>query len=357
MSRVKAITGHKILSTQYKLIGLGIVLFFCFFFSLTIGAIDIGFKEILLIVGQQMGLETQEISTTQSLVLTEFRLPRLLFTVLVGAALGVSGAALQGLFRNPLVEPGIIGVSSGAALGAIFIILGLQKVIGEIPAQYEQWLMPPFAFVGGATTTLLTLKLANYKGQVRTTILILAGVAITSLASAIIGLGIFFADDEQLRSFTFWTLGDLSVATWEKIYLITPLILGSILGLRYHAQSLNALALGESEAFHSGVNVEKVKRSVVFLSALAVGTAVAFAGIIGFLGLVIPHIIRMTISSDQRIVIPASALGGALLLILADILARTAVAPSELPIGIITASIGTPFFIYLLTVAKRKQLL
>lgn len=359
MSRIKvSLLPFRISPTkQQRLGGMAALLFLAFFISLTIGAVDISLKDVSNIFLNQFEISDTEVSATKSLVLTEFRLPRLLFTVLIGAALGVSGAALQGLFRNPLVEPGIIGVSSGAALGAIFIILGLESLIGEINPEFKQWILPPFAFVGGALATSITLKLGNHKGHVRTTILILAGVAITSLASAVIGLGIFFSDEEQLRTFTFWTLGDLSGATWTKLYVIVLPILGTIAGLCYHAKSLNALALGESEAYHSGVNVEKVKRSVVLLSAVAVATAVAFAGIIGFLGLVIPHIIRMTISSDHRIVIPGSAIGGALLLVLADIVARTVVAPAELPIGIITASVGTPFFIYLLTVAKRKQLI
>ncbi|WP_420387965.1 FecCD family ABC transporter permease [Roseivirga sp.] len=347
----------KRLASRHQLGGMALLLCTSFLISLTIGAVDISLKDVMHIFLNQLGLGSTEVAVTKSLVLTDFRLPRLLFTVLIGAALGVSGAALQGLFRNPLVEPGIIGVSSGAALGAIFIILGLEAFLGDIPANLEQWLMPPFAFFGGAIATYITLKLGNYKGQVRITILILAGVAITSMASAIIGLAIFYSDEQQLRTFTFWTLGDLSGATWTKIYVITLPILGTIAGLCHYARSLNALALGESEAYHSGVNVERVKKRVVLLSAVAVGTAVAFAGVIGFLGLVIPHIIRMTISSDHRIVIPGSAIGGALLLILADIVARTAVAPAELPIGIITASVGTPFFIYLLTVAKRKNLI
>lgn len=355
--KISLLPSYKQLASKYQLGGMALLLLLSFFISLTIGAVDISLKDIFNIFLNQLGIGTSEVTATKSLVLSDFRLPRLLFTVLIGAALGVSGAALQGLFRNPLVEPGIIGVSSGAALGAIFIIMGLESAIGEISPELKQWILPPFAFVGGALATFVTLKLGNYKGQIRTTILILAGVAITSLASAAIGLGIFFSDEQQLRTFTFWTLGDLSGATWTKLYVIVLPILGTIAGLCYYAKSLNALALGESEAYHSGVSVEKVKRSVVLLSAVAVGTAVAFAGIIGFLGLVIPHIIRMTISSDHRIVIPGSAIGGALLLILADIVARTVVAPAELPIGIITASVGTPFFIYLLTVAKRKQLI
>lgn len=357
MSKALPISLPKIFDANKRIMLMTVSLVVVFFISLSVGAVEITFKDSINIFLNELGLGTTEVSAVKTLVFKDIRLPRLIFTILIGAGLGVSGAALQGLFRNPLVEPGIIGVSSGAALGAIFIIMGLQSLLGEIPDNYKQWLLPPFAFVGGVIATFTTLKLGKYKGKVRVTILILAGVAITALTNAVIGLGIFYSNDEQLRAFTFWTLGDLSVATWTKVYIIIIPIMAAIGGLMYHARSLNALALGESEAYHSGVNVEKLKNITIFLSALAVGTAVAFAGVIGFLGLVIPHIIRLTISSDHRIVIPGSAIGGALLLILADIFARTVVAPSELPIGIITASVGTPFFIYLLVVAKRKNLI
>ena len=338
------------------MIMLSLLLLILFVVSLSIGSVELGAKDIGNILFDKLGIVNGDYSLTQSVVLMDIRLPRLVFTVLIGASLGVSGAALQGLFRNPLVEPGIIGVSSGAALGAFVVILGFTSFIGDLPESYKVWLLPPFAFLGGMTATFLTLRLGNYQGKVRTTILILAGVAITALANAMIGLGIFYADDQQLRTFTFWTLGDLSVATWNKTYIIFIPIVVSILGLNQQSKALNAIALGEAEAFHSGVNVERVKRFIVFLSALCVGIAVSFAGIVAFIGLVIPHIVRMVFSSDHRIVIPASALGGAALLIFADVIARTVVSPSELPIGIVTAGIGTPFFIYLLMIAKRKNL-
>ena len=339
------------------ILSLSLFLLAILLFSLTIGAVDISIKNIFSIFLNGLGLDFHDFSSVQEVVLLDIRLPRLIFTILIGVALGVSGAALQGLFRNPLVEPGIIGVSSGAALGAFIVILGLSTFLDNVPDLYKIWLLPPFAFLGGVIATHFTLKLGNYQGKVRVTILILAGVAISALASALIGLGIFYADDQQLRTFTFWTLGDLSAGTWLKISVITPPILAAVLGLIRQSSSLNAIALGEAEAYHSGVNVEKVKKTIVFLSALCVGVAVSFAGVIGFVGLVIPHIIRMALSSDHHIVIPASAIGGAILLILADIFARTVVSPSELPIGVVTAALGTPFFIYLLVIAKRKNLI
>ncbi len=323
---------------------------------MAIGAVPISPMEIVQIFGQKLGL-FQGIDKTQELVLLNIRLPRMLLTVLIGVALGLSGAALQGLFRNPLVEPGIIGVSSGAALGAIIIITFVGVVAPHLVENYSSLLLPVFAFAGGVVATFVTLRLSSHEGKTQITYLILAGVAITSLAGAVIGLSIFYADDVQLRTYTFWTLGDLSVATWDKLKILFPLIVVACVGLIGMGRSLNAIALGESEAFHSGVAVEKVKLWAVLLSALAVGTSVAFTGIIGFIGLVVPHIIRISFDSDHTLVLPASALGGACLLILADLFARTIVAPAELPIGVVTAIIGTPFFIYLLTSSKKKHLI
>lgn len=324
--------------------------------SLAIGAVPISPLEILRILGHQLGL-VSGIDETRELVLLNIRLPRLLLTLLVGAALGLSGASLQGLFRNPLVEPGIIGVSGGAALGAIVVIMFLGALAPAWSEQAGPWMMPLFAFLGGLSATFLVLKLSWSEGKTRVTYLILAGVAITSLTGAAIGLSIFYADDTQLRTYTFWTLGDLGVASWETLRVLFPLTALACAGLISLARPLNAMALGESEAFHSGVPVERVKFLAILFSALAVGTSVAFTGIIGFVGLVVPHIIRISLSSDQTLVLPASAIGGACLLLLADVFARTVVAPAELPVGVVTAVIGAPFFIYLLRSSKKKRLI
>ena len=323
--------------------------------SLAVGAVPITLTDTLWVFGQKLGWMADATDTTQ-VVLFSIRLPRLLFTVLIGAALGLSGAALQGLFRNPLVEPGIIGISSGAALGAIVVIM----LVGTHPALAERaqsWLLPLFAFLGGLAATFFTLRLSQAEGRTHITYLILAGVAVAALTGAAIGLAIFYADDTQLRSYTFWTLGDLSAATWDKLGVLAPLVGISVAGLIATARPLNAIALGEAEAYHSGVAVERVKLTIVFFSALAVGASVAFAGIIGFVGLIVPHMVRICFTSDQRLVLSASALGGAGLLLLADMLARTVVAPAELPIGVITATIGAPFFIYLLKATKKRRLI
>ena len=324
--------------------------------SLAVGAVSITLTDTLRAFGQKLGWVADTADTTQ-VVLFSIRLPRLLFTVLIGAALGLSGAALQGLFRNPLVEPGIIGISSGAAVGAIFVIMFVGSPFPQLAERAQSWLLPLFAFLGGLAATFFTLRLSQSDGRTHITYLILAGVAVAALTGAAIGLAIFYADDTQLRSYTFWTLGDLSAATWDKLGVLLPLVGAAVVGLIAVARPLNAIALGEAEAYHSGVPVERVKMMVVVLSALAVGASVAFAGIIGFVGLIVPHIVRICFTSDQRLVLPASALGGACLLLLADMLARTIVAPAELPIGVITATIGAPFFIYLLNATKKRRLI
>ena len=324
--------------------------------SLSVGAVPVSWTDALRVFGQKLGWTAHPPDTAQ-VVLLSIRLPRLLFTVLIGAALGLSGAALQGLFRNPLVEPGIIGISSGAALGAIVVIMFVGTQFPQLAERMQSWLLPLFAFLGGLAATFFTLRLSQTDGRTHITYLILAGVAIAALTGAAIGLAVFYADDNQLRSYTFWTLGDLSAATWDKLSVLTPLVGLAIAGLIAVARPLNAIALGEAEAYHSGVAVEQVKLTVVLLSALAVGASVAFAGIIGFVGLIVPHIVRISFTSDQRLVLPASAIGGACLLLLADMLARTVVAPAELPIGVVTATIGAPFFIYLLKSTKKRRLI
>jgi iron complex transport system permease protein len=333
-----------------------ILLVLLFLLSLSIGAVPITIGEIIKIVLSKTGIMASIEDDVQSLVLLAIRLPRIVFTVMIGAALGISGASLQGLFRNPLVEPGIIGVSSGAALGAVTVILGSKLLSPALAETFGVWLLPAFSFAGAIIATLITLRLGSFEGKTQITILILGGVAITALAGAAIGLAIFYADEQQLRTYSFWTLGDLSVATWEKNLMLAPFAISTVIILTLLGKPLNALALGEAEAFHSGVNVERLKVTIVILCSLAVGTSVAFAGIIGFVGLVIPHIIRIAFSSDHRLVLPLSAIGGACLLLVADMIGRTVVAPAELPIGIITAVIGTPFFLYLLMSNKKKKL-
>ncbi len=336
------------------IIGLGILLIITVLFSLTIGAVSIPVSEVALILLKSVGLfTTVPIDSTHEVVLNSIRFPRILMTLLIGGILGISGASLQGLFRNPLVEPGLIGVSGGSAAAVVMVVV-FSTSLG-ITRWSQELLIPVAAFAGGLLATFLVLKLSYRTGGTNIALLILIGVAVNALTGAIIGLAIFYADENQLRTFTFWTLGDLGGATWDKLAIAGPIIAISIGMLLFFGRTLNAFALGEAEAFHVGVDVERTKRLIVFFSALGVGVSVSLAGMIGFIGLVIPHLVRVLFHPDHRLVLPASVLGGALLLVLADIIARTIASPAELPIGVVTALIGAPFFMMLLLNAKSKQ--
>jgi iron complex transport system permease protein len=339
---------------SWLLPGLGVLLLAAVLISLSMGAVQMAVPEVIAILAGKIGFATGSFTEQQQLVLLSIRLPRIVLGVVSGGALGVTGASLQGLFRNPLVEPGLIGVSSGAALFAVVIIV----FGGWLPAALnglQHYLLPVFAFLGGLLVTLITCKLSQREGKTDITILILVGVAMNALAGALIGLSIYYADDTALRTFTFWTLGDLGGASWQKTGLAIPLIVLPSLGLLFFYRQLNAIALGEAEAWHMGVPVEKVKYGIILLSALAVGASVSMGGMIGFVGLVVPHILRTLCGPNHRHILPASLLLGASLLTLSDLFARTVVSPSEIPIGVVTAMTGTPFFLWLLLNAKRKR--
>ncbi len=338
------------------ILSLGLILLFTILFSLTVGAVGITLKEATIILFKNIGLfPNTTIDETYAVVMTTIRLPRVLMTLLIGAALGVSGASLQGLFRNPLVEPSLIGVSGGSAAAVVMVIVFGSSIFSFLPAWMYNSIISIVAFGGGCLATFFVLRLSLNSGRTNITMLVLIGVAVNALTGALIGLAIFYADENQLSTFMFWTLGDLGGATWDKLSLGAPILLLSTIALMFFAQPLNALALGESDAYHMGVNVEQIKRLMILLSALAVGISVSLAGMIGFIGLIVPHVIRTLFHSDNALVLPASALGGALLLLVADIVGRTLVSPAELPIGVVTALIGSPFFISLLLKTKQKH--
>lgn len=288
-------------------------------------------------------------------VIWDLRLPRVVLGLLVGSALSVAGALMQGLFRNPLAEPGLVGVSSGAAVGAAMAIVLVDHIPGFAAVSGAAWLLPLSAFVGALGVTLAIRQLASGGGHTAVGTLLLAGIAVNSLAGAVLGLATFVSDDSQLRSLTFWTLGSLGGATWPIVaWVLGPTLFLLVLAPRL-AGGLNALALGEEAAGHLGFRVERLKAAVILLTALAVGAAVAFTGLIGFVGLVIPHLIRLSIGPDHRLLIPGSALLGGALLVVADTLARLLVAPAELPLGILTALIGAPFFLAMLFQQRRRM--
>jgi iron complex transport system permease protein len=282
------------------------------------------------------------------LVFMNIRLPRLVLGMAAGAGLGMAGALMQGLFRNPLADPGLIGVSSGAALAAAATMVVGGLWFPELPRQLGSWTLVLMAFAGGLCVTLLVYALARSEGLTRVGTMLLAGIAMNALAGAGLGLMSFLATDEQLRNIQFWLLGSLGGARWSAVAMVSAVAAGAIgLGLTL-ARPLNAIALGEAQAALLGVDVEWVKRRVVVVTALAVGAVTATTGIIGFIGLVAPHCVRLLAGPDHRMVLPGSALLGAALVLAADAAARTVLQPAELPLGVLTAFVGVPFFLLLL---------
>ena len=290
----------------------------------------------------------------EHLVFMNIRLPRLLLGVAAGAALGMSGALMQGLFRNPLADPGLIGVSSGAALAAgMTIVLG-SMWFPEMPRTLGSWTLVLMAFLGSLFVTVLVYALSQQDGTTRVGIMLLAGVAVNALAGAGLGYLTFLATDEQLRNIQFWLLGSLGGARWSAVALVFSIVLAALGAGLTLARPLNAIALGETQAALLGVPVERVKRFAVLVTALAVGAVTATTGIIGFIGLVAPHCVRLVAGPNHRIVLPGSALLGAALVLAADSVARTMVKPAELPLGVLTAFVGVPFFLLLLRHFKNR---
>jgi iron complex transport system permease protein len=286
-----------------------------------------------------------EPSQIQSIIM-EIRLPRLILALLVGAVLAILGAVMQGLFRNPLADPSLIGVSGGASVGASIVIVTAGGAILSPLAGLSMVALG--AFIGGVITTLLVYRVATSSLGTSVTTMLLAGIAIGAIAGAFNSLLSYFSDNQMLRQISVWQMGNLGGANWQKASLmaVVSLIIFSLLPSR--AKSLNAFLLGESEARHLGIDVQRIKRQLIFLTALGVGVSVALAGLIGFVGLVIPHMVRLLIGPDHRALLPASALAGASLLLIADSIARVVVLPAELPTGILTALLGAPFFVVLL---------
>ncbi|MDN7141673.1 iron ABC transporter permease [Pseudomonas sp. JQ170] len=316
--------------------------------SLALGPVSLPLMDTLRAGLRLLGLPIAGDGLDQAeLILGQIRLPRTLLGLTVGAVLALSGVAMQGLFRNPLADPGLVGVSSGAALGAAVAIVG-GSWLGGIPEAFAPYLLSVCAFLGGLGVTALVYRLGRRDGQTSVATMLLAGIALTALASSAVGLFTYLADDATLRTLTFWNLGSLNGASYQRLWPLVMVAVGVALWLPRRAQALNALLLGESEARHLGIEVEALKRELVFCTALGVGAAVAAAGLIGFIGLVVPHLVRLLSGPDHRVLLPASLLAGASLLLFADLIARLALAPAELPIGIVTAFIGAPFFLYLL---------
>ena len=318
--------------------------------SLSLGSMTVELNQLIDVVFGR--LRGEVVTGTADMVVWQIRMPRVCLSLLVGACLAVSGAMVQGLFRNPLADPSLIGVSGGAAVGAAFAI-----VLGGTWGWFApSWNLPLFAFIGGALVTALVYRLGVGALGTSVATMLLAGVAINAMTSACISYLATTAEDVRLRNLVYWLMGSFNVASWEKVSWVAPFALLSLAMIPVLWKGLNALLLGESEARHLGIRVERLRLWVIVLAALAVGVSVASVGVIGFVGLVVPHIVRLMLGPDHRWLLSGSALLGATLLSLADLAARLVVEPQELPVGVLTAALGAPFFLFLVVQRRRGQM-
>mgnify|MGYP005696018405 CR=1 FL=1 len=288
----------------------------------------------------------QTSSTLENKVLEQIRLPRVLLAGIVGASLGISGASLQGLFRNPLADPGLIGVSAGAALGAsVVIVLGSSFIPDYI---FGPFILPLSAIMGAALVIYLLYLFTKGFGYQGVTYMLLVGIAVNALASVGIGILTFISSDSELRGLTFWTMGSFGAANWTLVLPAIIVILITIFLLIPYSRQLDLLQLGEPEAYRLGVDVKSLKFRVIISSAIVVGISVSLSGMIGFVGLVVPHLMRLLGGVNHNYLLPASALFGATIMIVADLLSRILIQPAELPVGLLTSAIGAPFFLWLI---------
>ncbi|MFG2980205.1 FecCD family ABC transporter permease [Streptomyces sp. NPDC048258] len=316
--------------------------------SAGVGAYRIPLGDVLASVQHRVGLGGAPLDRVGESVLWNVRLPRVVLALLVGAGLGCAGALMQGVFGNPLAEPGVIGISAGAAVGAVAAIgLGLTFL--------GNWTITVCAFVAGLVTVGSVYFLSRNGGRTEVVTLILTGIAVNAFAGALIGLFLFFADSGQVNQITFWQLGSLAQATWPKVLAVLPCAAAGLLIAPFYSRRLDLLALGERPARHLGVDVERLRLALILVVALLTAAAVAVAGVITFIGLLVPHLLRMAHGPGHRFLVPGSALAGAVVLVAGDLAARTVAQPAELPLGVLTALIGSPFFFWLLRRTRRKQ--
>ncbi|MCM8531295.1 MAG: iron ABC transporter permease [Lentisphaeraceae bacterium] len=334
-------------------LGLSLALIGAFSFALIFGSSSTGLKELLGTFLSYVGVDSPwALQDNQRFIITELRLPRALLSIFIGACLAIGGVAMQGLFRNPLAAPGILGINSGAALGAALMIVLGNIILPESLSQYAFYSVPAGAFICALLMTGLIVKVGTVGGRTNIFILLLTGVALQAIIGAVMGLLTYISDDQQLRSLTFWTMGDLGVAGWQELAIIIPLLSICCFMIVRKAGALNLFLLGESEAHHLGVDVQKLKKSLIVWTALAIALAVSFTGSIGFIGLAAPHLVRLLTGPDHKTLFPGAALMGALILCVADILSRS-VATAEIPVGIITSFIGAPVFLWLLIMQRK----
>ena len=294
-------------------------------------------------------------STGGAYVLWQLRLPRALLAAAVGAALGLAGALCQGLFRNPMADPGLLGVTSGAVCAAALVLTVFAAASATVPPAWRLWVLPLSSFVGALSVCFALDRIARWLTPGSVAGLLLTGLALNAVTMAVVGLCTYLATDEQLRSLSFWTLGSLAGASWAVLTVVAVALLLAWWQARHVAQALNALALGEAAAAHVGVDVATLRARLIVVVAVLCALAVAWCGLIGFIGLMAPHLVRGLAGADQRRVLPLAMLAGALLLVVADTVARTLAIPAEIPVGIFTALIGGPAFLFLLRGVARQQ--
>ncbi|KRE75782.1 FecCD family ABC transporter permease [Paenibacillus sp. Soil750] len=319
--------------------------------SLSIGSAQLPISHIVGILAKHLPWIGSHIEVdwpqSSEQIINKVRIPRLLLGILVGAVLSIAGAGFQGVLRNPLADPYSLGVSSGASVGAAFLIyFGLQY------AWFGQWSIPIVAFVTGLISLFLVLKLAMIDGKLKMETLILSGVVMQAFLGAFVSFLVAISD-QTINEILFWLMGSLSMRGWSYTYMILPYLVIGIVILLSYARSLNLLALGERQAAHLGVHVERTKLIVLIASTLITAAAVSVAGVIGFVGLIVPHLVRLLVGPDYRLIIPLSAIGGGIYVLWADTLARTLLSPTEIPLGVVTAFLGAPFFAYLLHKDKK----
>lgn len=348
---VQARPGGRVATPTTLIAGGALALTVAALLSLSIGSTGITLASLPRVLGAIWTQPNDAETARAQLVLIDIRLPRLLLGAFVGAALAVAGTMMQGMFRNPLADPTLIGVSSGAALAAVATIAFSNGFAAPWVRPFGVYALPCTAFLGGLLTTAVLVSIVARHGQLSVSTLLLAGIALGALATALTGLIAFSSDDRELRDLTLWMLGSLSGASWPKVVAVLPFALAVALVLPGLIRGLNGLLLGEAEAFHLGINVERTKRIVITVTSAAVGAAVAVAGVVGFVGIVVPHLVRILAGPDHRVVLPGAALLGATLVLIADVAARMLLRPAELPLGVVMAIIGAPVFLHM--VVKR----
>ncbi|MGE3989841.1 FecCD family ABC transporter permease [Pseudorhodoplanes sp.] len=339
---------HSAAARRTLVIGLAVLLLLVMTLAATIGAAGIPVRRLPAALGWLSADGDSAFLARDRLVLWTIRLPRIAMAAMVGALLAAAGAIMQGLFRNPLADPALVGVAGGGALAAAAVIVIGDRLLAESGMSLPFWLLPAAAFGGSLLATVLLYRIATHENRTSIAVFLLGGLAIAALSNAGIGMLVFTADDRQLRDMTFWMLGSISGATWNKVAILTPFLVAMLALVPSIGRGLDLLVLGESEAFHMGVEVERLKRRAIVLVSAMTGAAVSFAGIIGFVGIIVPHLLRLVLGPGHRILLPASAMLGAILLLGADTLARTLAAPAEVPIGILTAILGAPVFLSIL---------